>query len=73
MKRYKIPLALTMISMLALVGIQLLGPWLVRAMISAVTDPGADPETMALLARLAMLTLAVYLIRALMRFVRSYS
>ena len=72
-KSYKIPLALTMISMLALVGIQLLGPWLVRAMISAVTDPEAGPETMALLARLAMLTLAVYLIRALMRFVRSYS
>ncbi|MCK5246659.1 ABC transporter ATP-binding protein, partial [Candidatus Bipolaricaulota bacterium] len=72
-KRYKIPLALTMGSMLVLVGIQLLGPWLVRAMISAVTDPEAGPETMALLARLALLALGVYFIRAVMRFVRSYS
>lgn len=72
-KRYKIPLALTMGSMLILVGIQLLGPWLVRAMISAVTDPEAGPETMALLARLALLVLGVYFIRAVMRFVRSYS
>jgi len=72
-KRYKLPLTLTMISMLALVGIQLLGPWLVRAMVAAVTDPEAGPKTLALVARLALLTLAVYVVRALMRFVRSYS
>jgi len=71
--RYKLPLALTMISMLALVGIQLIGPWLVRAMISAVTDPEAGPDTMALIARLALLALGVYVIRAVMRFIRSYS
>ncbi len=72
-KRYKLPLTLTMISMLALVGIQLLGPWLVRAMVAAVTDPEAGPKTFALVARLALLALAVYVVRALMRFVRSYS
>jgi len=62
-----------MISMLVLVAIQLVGPWLVRAMIVVVTDPEAGPEAVGLIARLAMLTLAVYLIRAVMRFVRSYS
>ena len=72
-KRYKTPLTLTMISMLVLVAIQLVGPWLVRAMIVVVTDPEAGPEAVGLIARLAMLTLAVYLIRAVMRFVRSYS
>jgi len=72
-KRYKLPLALTMISMLALVVIQLIGPWLVRAMISAVTDPEAGPDTMALIARLALLALAVYVVRTVMRFIRSYS
>jgi len=72
-KRYKLPLTLTMISMLALVGIQLLGPWLVRAMVAAVTDPEAGPKTLALVAKLALLALAVYVIRALMRFVRSYA
>ena len=59
--------------MLALVGIQLIGPWLVRAMISAVTAPEAGPDTMALIARLALLALGVYVIRAVMRFIRSYS
>jgi ATP-binding cassette subfamily B protein len=72
-KRYKLPLALTMVSMLALVIIQLIGPWLIRAMIAAVTDPGAGPDTLGLVARLALLALAVYIIRALMQFVRSYS
>ena len=57
-KRYKLPLALTMLSMLALVAIQLVGPWLVRAMINAVTDPEAGPETMVLIAQLALLALA---------------
>lgn len=72
-KHYKLPLALTMVSMIALVAIQLVGPWLVRAMINAVTDPGAGPDTMNLVARLAMLALAVYVIRGVMQFIRSYS
>jgi len=72
-KRYKLPLALTIISMLALVGIQLIGPWLVRTMVAAVTDPEAGAEALSLVGRLALLALAVYVLRALMRFVRSYS
>jgi len=71
--RYRLPLALTIFGMLALVGIQLIGPWLVKTMISAVTSPEASPETTGLVARLALLALAVYLIRAVMRFVRSYA
>ncbi|MBN1859263.1 ABC transporter ATP-binding protein, partial [Candidatus Bipolaricaulota bacterium] len=73
LSRYRLPLTLTIIGMLALVGIQLIGPWLVKTMIAAVTDPQASAETMRLVARLALLALAVYLIRALMQFVRSYA
>jgi len=72
-KRYKLPLTLTMLSMLALVGIQLVAPWLVRTMVAAVTDPEAGAEALALVARLALMALAVYVIRALMQFVRSYA
>jgi len=72
-KRYKLPLGLTMVSMLALVGIQLVAPWLVRTMVSAVTAPGAGTEVLPLLSRLALLALAVYVVRALMQFVRSYA
>ena len=72
-KRYRIPLTLTMISMVALVAIQLIGPWLVRAMIAAVTNPEASPETVGFIGHLALLALGVYVIRAVMRFIRSYS
>ena len=72
-RHYKLPLALTMVSMLALVAIQLLGPWIVRSMVSAVTDPNASAETLGYVSRLALLALSVYAVRTLMRFVRSYA
>lgn len=72
-KNYKVPLALTMFSMLALVCIQLVGPWLIRAMINAITAPGAGPDTLSFVAKLALFTLIVYILRAVMQFVRSYA
>jgi ATP-binding cassette, subfamily B, bacterial len=72
-RRYKLPLALTMLSMLALVGIQLVGPWLIKLMIAAVTAPDAGPQTLALLGRLAAITLVLYILRAGLAFVRSYA
>jgi len=72
-KRYKVPLALTMVSMLALVAIQLVAPWLVRTMINAVTATDAGNEVLPLLSKLALLALLVYVMRALMQFVRSYA
>ena len=72
-KNYKLPLALTMFSMLALVGIQLIAPQLIRRMIATVTDLETNPDALAFLARLALLTLAVYVVRAGLRFIRSYA
>jgi ATP-binding cassette subfamily B protein len=71
-KRYKGPLALTVGSMILLVGIQLLAPWLVRTMIETVTDPEAGPEAIQVVTRLALLALVVYVARAGLQFVRSY-
>ncbi len=73
LRRYRLPLVLTILGMLALVGIQLIGPWLIKTMIATVTDPGATAESMSIVARLALLALAVYVLRAVMRFVRSYA
>jgi ATP-binding cassette subfamily B protein len=70
--RYKGPLALTVFSMLVLVGVQLLAPWLVRTMIATVTDPAAGPEAVGVVARLALIALAIYILRGGMQFVRSY-
>ena len=45
-KRYRLSLVLTVASMLVLVGVQLVAPWIVRTMVAAVTDPGAGPEAL---------------------------
>jgi ATP-binding cassette subfamily B protein/subfamily B ATP-binding cassette protein MsbA len=71
-KKYKGPLALTVGSMILLVGIQLLAPWLVRTMIATVTDPEAGSEAVGIVARLALVALVVYAVRAVLQFVRSY-
>jgi ATP-binding cassette subfamily B protein len=71
-KRYKGPLLATIGSMLLLVGIQLLAPWLVKTMVATVTDPAAGSEAVREVARLALVALAIYVARAGLQFVRSY-
>ena len=73
LKKYKLALTLTVLSMLALVGIQLIAPQLIRTMISTVTDPEAGSDAIGTVTRLALLALVVYAFRAMLRFVRSYS
>jgi ATP-binding cassette subfamily B protein len=70
--KYVGPLALTVVSMLLLVGVQLLAPWIVKTMVATVTDPTAGPEAAVFVARLALLALAVYVGRAGLQFLRSY-
>jgi ATP-binding cassette, subfamily B, bacterial len=71
-RRYAGSLAITVASMLFLVGVQLLAPWLVRTMIATVTDPAAGPEAVDTVAQLALIALAVYAVRAVLSFFRSY-
>jgi ATP-binding cassette, subfamily B, bacterial len=71
-QKYRLALAATVTSMLLLVGIQLLAPWLVRTMVATVTDPEAGPEAMGTIARLALLALGLYVARTGLQFVRSY-
>lgn len=70
--KYTGVLVLTVLSMLLLVGVQLLAPWIVRSMIAAVTDPGVSPDDLGLITRLALLALGLYVFRAVLQFVRSY-
>ena len=59
--------------MLALVGIQLIAPQLIRNMVSTVTDPSPGSGALGHVARLALFALAIYLLRAFLQFVRSYA
>ncbi len=71
-RRYARQLTLTVVSMLLLVGVQLLAPWVVKSMVETITDPAVGPEGADVITRLALLGLAVYGARAGLRFVRSY-
>ena len=71
-RKYSGVLILTVLSMLLLVGVQLLAPWIVRTMVTVATDPGVSTADMGQIARLALLTLGLYLIRAGLQFTRSY-
>ncbi|MEZ4869591.1 MAG: ABC transporter ATP-binding protein [Caldilineaceae bacterium] len=70
-RKYTFSLIITVISMLALVGVQLLIPWIIRTMVSAVTDGNGQFDA-ALVTRLALFALAVYVARAALQFLRSY-
>jgi ATP-binding cassette subfamily B protein len=71
-RKYIKPLVATVISMLLLVGVQLLGPWIIKTMIGTVTNPAIGPEAIQTVTRLALLALGVYIARAGLQFARSY-
>ena len=72
MRKYAGVLFLTVMSMLLLVGVQLLAPWLVKQMVSTVTKPEIAKNDLEQITRLALLALSAYVIRAGLQFVRSY-
>jgi ATP-binding cassette subfamily B protein len=75
-KKYTGALILTVLSMLLLVGVQLVTPWIIRTMIATITSakggPGTGPIAIAQITRLTLLALGVYLARAGLQFLRSY-
>ena len=58
--------------MLALVGIQLLIPWIVKLLVATVTAPGASLADMNYVTKLTVIVLIAYLGRAGLQFLRSY-
>jgi ATP-binding cassette subfamily B protein len=71
-RNYLTPLLVTIVSMIFLVGVQLMTPWIIKTVIAAVNDPARGPDAMDLMTRLALLLLAVYILRAGLQFLRSY-
>jgi ATP-binding cassette subfamily B protein len=70
--RYVSQLTVTVVSMLLLVGVQLLAPWIIKNMVATITDPATRPDPEGFVARLALLALAVYVARSGLQFLRSY-
>jgi ATP-binding cassette, subfamily B, bacterial len=71
-RNYIPSLTVTALSMLALVAVQLLIPWIVKTLVGAVTEPGLASNQLELVNQLTILALAVYIARAVLQFLRSY-
>jgi len=69
---YLLPLSLTVVAMCALVGVQLLVPWIIRELIGAVQKQVWDQQSKELVTRLALSLLGLFLLRGVLQFVRSY-
>ena len=71
-KKYAWALAITILSMLLLVAAQLLIPWLIRTLISLVTNDTLSVETMNTVSRLTLIALVTFIGRGIVQFLRSY-
>jgi len=71
-RKYSRALILTVLSMVFLVAVQLVTPWLIRNLVATITSAEASLESMNMVTRLALIALAVHLIRGFLQFVRSY-
>jgi ATP-binding cassette, subfamily B, bacterial len=72
-KRYTRPLFWTVVSMLLLVGVQLLEPWIIKTMVGTVTKTGVGLEAMRSIGWLALLALGLYVARSGLQFLRNYA
>jgi ATP-binding cassette, subfamily B, bacterial len=71
-RKYRLPLFLTTAAMLSLVGVQLVIPWIVRTLITAVTAVPPSQNALPVITQLSLLALLVYVARAGLQFLRSY-
>ncbi len=74
-RRYRSALILAAVAMLALVGVQLLIPWVIKILLETIKAAGAGlaaPDAMDRVWKLTLLVLAVYLARAGLQFLGSY-
>jgi ATP-binding cassette subfamily B protein len=71
-KNYMGALTISIVSMLLLVGAQLVAPWIIRTMIASVSKPEAGQMATELVSRLALMALIIYVARGGLWFLRSY-
>ncbi len=72
-KKYSYLIFLTTLTMLGLVGAQLLIPWIIRQLIERLTTQPLNEGTIAFITRISVIALIVFVARAVMQFIRSYA
>lgn len=72
-QKYRKLIAITTLTMLALVGAQLLIPWIIRLLIDKLTTEPLNKDTLDFITRISVIALVVFIARAGMQFIRSYA
>jgi ATP-binding cassette, subfamily B, bacterial len=71
-RKYTTALIVTVLSMLLLVGVQLLIPWIIKILIADIIEQAAAQASLNLITQLTLVVLIVYVARAGLQFLRSY-
>lgn len=71
-RKYKWQLTITTVSMLLLIGVQLVLPWIIRTLINGVTADPPQADMLSTITKLSIAALFIYIIRGVLHFVRSY-
>lgn len=71
-RNYRAALVVTVVSMVLLVVVRLLIPWIIKLMIAAVTLPAPSSAVLDRLGQLSLVVLGLYVVRAGLQFLRSY-
>ncbi len=71
-RKYWLYLFITIVSMILLVGVQLLVPWIIKLLIGLVTDETVAADSISQITTLTLIALGVFIARAGLQFLRSY-
>ena len=71
-RNYWVFLLVTIVSMLLLVAVQLIIPWIIKILVGMVTGGEATEQAILQITRLSIMVLVIYLVRAGLQFLRSY-
>ncbi len=71
-RSYTKPLVITIVSMILLIAAQLVIPWIIKTLISAVTEQPISQQSITLITRLTLLGLFIYALKGGLQFLRSY-
>jgi ATP-binding cassette subfamily B protein/subfamily B ATP-binding cassette protein MsbA len=72
-KKYSNMIFLTTLTMLGLVGAQLIIPWIIRQLIDRLTTQPLNQGTIDFITRISVIALIIFVARAGMQFIRSYA
>ncbi|MGB4594756.1 MAG: ABC transporter ATP-binding protein [Anaerolineaceae bacterium] len=72
-RKYTRELVITTVTMLALVGVQLLIPWLIKNVIAKLTDGTLSTDTLQFITQISLIALVAFAVRAILQYIRSYA